>query len=217
MIDDSSTAPSSAVASSNIRYATSTDVADMVVVHLESFPGFFLTFLGPGFLKVLYSSILEVPDNISLVLVSDNNKVEGFVVGTLSPEGLYKRLLVKNWFNFALASVLPALRNPSCIPRLLRAFSTPKTAKLKSADCLLMSIGVLPNKIGTGAGRMLVEEFLGLAGQRGANSVSLTTDRDNNDSVNRFYEKTGFKLDRSFVTPEGRQMNEYLFDFAPSS
>lgn len=199
---------------SNIQSATSSDVAAMVEVHLMSFPGFFLTFLGPHFLKVLYANILKVPENISLVVVDNNNKVEGFVVGALSPEGLYKRLLMNSWFDFALASVLPALRNPACIPRLLRAFRTPRTGHIKSADCLLMSIGVMPQKIGTGTGRKLVEEFLKIAGHRGVKSVSLTTDRDNNESVNRFYEKAGFELHRTFTTPEGRQMNEYRCDVA---
>ena len=45
---------------------------------------------------------------------------------------------------------------------------------------------------------------------RGVSSVSLTTDRDNNERTNDFYQKLGFELARTYVTPEGRAMNEYL-------
>lgn len=36
---------------------------------------------------------------------------------------------------------------------------------------------------------------------------------DNNDSVNSFYEKLGFEIERQYMTPEGRRMNEYWITF----
>lgn len=195
----------------NVRFANKYDVTDMVSVHLESFPGFFLTFLGPRFLRVLYTNILGISDNISLVAVDDNRTIEGFAVGTLSPEGLYKRLLAKNWLDFALASIYPALRNPTYVPRLLRAFKAPKVERVKSADCLLMSIAVSPHVAGKGIGRQLLAEFLDVAENRGAQVISLTTDKENNEAVNQFYLNNGFELCESFATPEGRQMNEYHY------
>ena len=47
---------------------------------------------------------------------------------------------------------------------------------------------------------------------RGLKCVDLTTDRDNNEQVNNFYRKLGFVCDRTFTTPEGRAMNEYVFN-----
>ena len=41
--------------------------------------------------------------------------------------------------------------------------------------------------------------------------INLETDALNNDSVNRFYQKNGFVLSKTYVTDEGREMNEYRF------
>ena len=42
--------------------------------------------------------------------------------------------------------------------------------------------------------------------------VNLTTDRLGNDAANRFYQQLGFTRSRTYVTPEGREMQEYLID-----
>jgi len=76
----------------------------------------------------------------------------------------------------------------------------------------LYSIGVLPSLQGTGAGRMLVTAFLEEARCRGCRRVFLTTDRDGNDTVNTFYRKMGFHVEREYTTPEGRRMNEYWIE-----
>jgi hypothetical protein len=41
-------------------------------------------------------------------------------------------------------------------------------------------------------------------------AVCLTTDCSSNERVNRFYQQLGFRLGRTYVTPEGRAMNEYV-------
>ena len=73
-----------------------------------------------------------------------------------------------------------------------------------------MSIAVDPNAAGRGIGKLLIDAFLEEMKRRGVLSVSLTTDRDDNEPVNTFYRNRGFWLTRQFVTPEGRWMNEYL-------
>jgi ribosomal protein S18 acetylase RimI-like enzyme len=61
-------------------------------------------------------------------------------------------------------------------------------------------------------GQALVGAFLEEAKQHGLKHVNLTTDRDNNDLVNHFYQEFGFRCYRSFITPEGRAMIEYVID-----
>jgi ribosomal protein S18 acetylase RimI-like enzyme len=75
-----------------------------------------------------------------------------------------------------------------------------------------MSIAVAPRAEGRGLGGKLVEAFCRAVLARGVRRISLTTDRVGNDRVNRFYEKQGFRLVRSYRTPEGRAMNEYIRD-----
>lgn len=194
-----------------IRPMQNSDVLAVVQVHQQSFTGFFLTFLGPAFLRELYSSTLNDPSGISYV-VEQENKIIGFVVGTEQPSGFYRRLLLQHWWKFAIASLLPLLRRPIILPRLLRAFYAPATATQISKRGTLMSIAVLPGRQGNGVGRILVGEFLKESMRRGLHQVDLTTDRDDNEAANRFYQKLGFVRTNFFITPEGRNMNEYVID-----
>ena len=198
-----------------VRPAHEGDVAALVRVHLESFPGFFLTFLGPSFLKVLYRKTLEQPESIGFVSVRDNEQVMGFVLGVTSQAQFYSTLVRRHLISFGLASIGAVLRRPSIVPRLVRALNRPLEAKGRSADCLLMSLAVHPAAQGSGAGSRLVLAFLHEAARRGARRVSLTTDRVGNEGVKRFYESLGFRLDQTHMTAEGRQMTEYVLELPP--
>jgi ribosomal protein S18 acetylase RimI-like enzyme len=192
----------------SIREMRLSDAAAVVAVHLKAFPGFFLSFLGPGFLRELYCSIVIDEAGISFVCCR-GEKIIGFVAGTLQPAGFYSRLVRRRWWRFALASFKPALLKPVIIPRLFRALRKPGEVQSQSGVGLLMSIGVLPEAQGQGIAHELVKRFLFEARQRGLKQVNLTTDRLKNEKVNAFYERLGFDVIRTFTTPEGRQMNEY--------
>ncbi len=200
--------------SSFIRAMEARDLPFVVRVHLASFQGFFLTFLGPAFLLELYSGILADPSGITFVAEADG-RIVGFVAGASESAGLYARLLRRRWWRFALASLRPALRNPRIVPRLLRAFAMPNQARMAGGAGTLMSIAVLPEKQGQGIGQALVRAFLAEAAQRGLSRVNLTTDKADNDAANLFYQRLGFVCTRHFTTPEGRQMNEYEIALSP--
>jgi hypothetical protein len=70
----------------SIKRMASADVSAVVQVHLDSFPGFFLTFLGPTFLRELYVATLADSSGISFV-AEDGNGICGFVAGTAQPAG----------------------------------------------------------------------------------------------------------------------------------
>lgn len=184
------------------------DVDKVVSVHLASFPGFFLSFLGPRFLSLFYSSICSAPEGIALVYLNDAGILAGFVAGSSNPGGFYSRLLKRSWLKFAWVSIVPVLTKPSVMGRVARAVLHPSGNPVGDDVAGLFSIGVLPELQGTGAGKELVRSFLYEAKQRGCEKVFLTTDRDNNEAVNNFYAKLGFTIDRQYVTPEGRRMNE---------
>ncbi len=187
------------------------DLHPVVDVHLRSFDGFFLTFLGGSFLHELYLSILDDPAGISYIY-DDFGTIQGFVVGTSHPWGFYRRILIKRWWRFGLASIKPLIRNPAILPRLMRAFTKPSEVADDDQYCELMSLAVLPEHRGKGVGKALVNTFISDAYHQGIQTVKLTTDRMNNDAVNNFYQKIGFTCSRTFTTPEGRSMNEYRID-----
>lgn len=193
-----------------IRRMTIADIPAVVRVHIEAFPNFFLTFLGPGFLRELYRGIVRDPAGIAFVAEGGDGVCGGFVAGTFEPAGFYRRLLKRRLIPFAWHAGWAFLRKPDVAPRLLRAFTRPaKASSSASHRAELMSLAVLPGNRGGGTGARLVDAFVESARDHGAATVFLTTDAMHNDAVNDFYVRLGFTLSRGFTTPEGRVMNEY--------
>ncbi len=186
-----------------------THVDAVAAVHLASFPDFFLSFLGVRFLRLYYSGICNAPEGIGLVYVNHDSLPVGFVAGTANPRKFYSKLLKRDWLRFALASAGAMCRKPAIIPRLARAISHPSENPAGDQIAGLFSLGVLPAYQGKNVGRKLVQTFLEEAGRQGCREVFLTTDSDDNDGVNSFYQKNGFHVARQYVTREGRRMNEY--------
>ncbi|MCE9614316.1 MAG: GNAT family N-acetyltransferase [Lentisphaerae bacterium] len=188
---------------------TPTDLPVVVAVHGHSFPGFFLTVLGPRFLTLLYRSIAADDGGLVLVAVQDE-RLLGFAAGVLEQRGFYRRLIRRHLVAFALAASGAALRHPAAVPRLFRALTKPADAQQAAAPCCLMSLAVAPDCQGRGIGSALVRAFCDAMTARGASAISLTTDAAHNDAVNAFYARAGFRHHRQYSTPEGRIMNEYL-------
>jgi ribosomal protein S18 acetylase RimI-like enzyme len=191
-------------------------VNDVVDIHYQSFYGYFLTFLGRDFLSQLYRSIVKDPSGIALVAVFEK-RIVGFVAGTDHPADFYRRLLRNRWWRFGIAALPAIIKEPRSISRLLRALSMPKQVTAEQGRGTLMSIAVLPSEQKKGIGKPLVNAFLAEATERNLKQVDLLTDKKNNDDVNAFYVRQGFLCLRSFVTPEGREMNEYIYDLRNTS
>jgi ribosomal protein S18 acetylase RimI-like enzyme len=184
-------------------------VPEVVQAHIASFPSFFLSFLGPRFLSLFYSGICVAPEGIGFVFLNSLGHPAGFVAGSSNPRDFYSRLLKRDWLRFAFASVSAIIRKPAVITRIARGLFHPGGNPVGVDVAGLFSIGVLPELQGAGAGKILVQAFLQEASKRGCKRVFLTTDRDDNEAVNAFYQKLGFSIERQFETPEGRRMNEY--------
>jgi len=57
---------------------TNQDIEEVVDVHMRAFPDFFLTFLGPGFLKEFYKSFLYDDQGIGFVAI-ENSRILGAI------------------------------------------------------------------------------------------------------------------------------------------
>ena len=194
-----------------IRGAAAQDIAEIVTVHLESFQGFFLTFLGRDFLFVLYDSLLADRDGILLVH-EENRHIAGFVAGTTSMPDSYRRMLSRKALAFWWTATGALLRRPTIAPRLLRALRRPSEARRYSSEAVLMSIAVRPEDQGQGVGEALVQAFRAALEERGQKVFCLVTDRDRNEQVHRFYAKLGLRRVTDHVTPEGRTLTEYCLN-----
>ena len=193
-----------------VRTMTAADVERTIEVHLSAFPGFFLSFLGPRFLRRFYAEAVALGE-IALVAVWQG-RVVGFVMGSVDPGAFFKSLLRRRVLAFALATIPAVVRRPTVILRLTRALLKPQQARKPSGTATLMSLGVAEATQGLGLGKLLVERFLVEASRRGARKVDLTTDKVDNERTNTFYRKLGFAVAREIVTPEQRVLNEYEID-----
>lgn len=187
---------------------------DIVHIHIKAFPDFFLSFLGPTFLREFYKSFLEDEQGIGFIAANkNNNEILGAVVGPLNPNGYFKKLLKRKWHAFCLASLKAVVKKPSVIKRLFRAVFYRGQSPQGGERALLSSIAVSPDVQGKGVGKALVMKWLDVVKAKGKKGAFLTTDAENNDSVNGFYQALGWKLESTYKTPEGRKMNRYVYDF----
>ncbi|MFA5065942.1 MAG: GNAT family N-acetyltransferase [Dehalococcoidia bacterium] len=194
----------------DIKELNKNDVKRIVYIHLQSFKGFFLSFLGPSFLYNYYSCLLESESGIGLVFCKDD-QILGFACGTTRPSDFYSELIRKKWLPLAISSIPACIRRPSISMRLAReVFSRPLKAGYAGKQAALLSICVLPEWEGNGFGKILLAGFINKIAGAGIDTLSLSTDQDSNDKVNKFYQNNGFTLACTYVTSEGRLMNEYV-------
>jgi GNAT superfamily N-acetyltransferase len=178
---------------------------------MRAFRGFFLTTLGRRFLLELHHGFLRLPDGRLFVAEGDGS-IAGFAAGTLAPDRFFRTLLVSRWFAFGWAAAGALIRHPlAVLPRLLAAvrYRGEPPARLTPAG-LLSAIAVDPPLSGMGIGGMLISAYCEEAAQHGLRFVYLTTDRDDNESSNLFYQRHGFEAESQIRQRDGRIMMRYV-------
>lgn len=194
-----------------IKDANLQQVKAIVDLHLATFPGFFLTFMGPGFLRLLYQSFLAHDASQLLIAEDEDGKLLGFVAFSNNLSELYRHLIRHSLFPLAWYSLVALLRRPPVVFRLIRGLSQPKLSERAERYAELSSIGVSPQYKKLGVGRTLVEEVKKRIDFSSISYLKLETDAENNADVNAFYLRNGFVLHHAYTTPEGRKMNEYRY------
>lgn len=183
-------------------------IQDVVLIHLNTFTGFFLTFMGKGFLKQMYKAYCEY-DKAGLYVAMEHDQAVGFLAFSTDMSGLYKYMLKNKLIPFAWYSGLAVLRKPKAFMKLLRALLKPSESEREENYIRIASLGVKTESKSKGIGTMLINELIEKSDFEKYKYITLETDAIGNDSVNRFYQKNGFEIYRKFETHEGRKMNEY--------
>ncbi len=185
-------------------------INEVVSIHLATFQGFFLTFMGRGFLKQMYRSYCEHVESGLLIAMEDSAPI-GFLAYSGDMSDLYKFMIKKRLIPFAWYSLGALLRKPKVFMRIIRAFLKPGETKREEAYVELASIGVRPDIKSKGIGTILIDELKYHVDFNRYAYITLETDAINNEGANHFYQKNGFVLERKFETHEGRKMNEYRY------
>lgn len=197
----------------HIRSISNTEkeiIDDIVSIHLNAFQGFFLTFMGKGFLRLMYSSYVKY-DNSDILVAFDNEKPVGFLAYSGNLSGLYKYMIKSRLMLFAWYSLGAFFRNPTVLMRLVRAFLKPAESKRDEKYVELASIGVDSDVRSKGVGSLLIDTLKAQTDFNEYEYITLETDAVNNEGANHFYQKNGFVIKREFTTSEGRKMYEYRY------
>lgn len=193
------------------RNMTKEDLDEVVQIHIKAFQGFFLTLLGKNFLYSLYENFII--DEFSICLVAEKDSIiKGFVVGNLKPDVLFRKMLFQKGYLYLLHSVKALFKSPVLVlKKLLYALRYRGERPNGYANAaILSSLGVDPGEGSKGTGSDLVRAFCKEAFLKGSDVVYLTTDKFDNDIVNSFYIKNGFKLESVIEKTGGRKMNRYI-------
>lgn len=155
----------------------------------------------------MYRAFLE--NRYGIFIVNENNqRLDGFAVGTLKSAGKDRSLAIRYLLQFFLAIIPAAIYNPKLVLKRIfsQFFSTRDEPAVPEGAAVLRSIGVLPDVRGKGIAEQLLIEFEEQAKNKGAEIVALTTDALDNERAIRFYRKHGYHISQEFKQDKHRKM-----------
>lgn len=183
------------------------DIKEITKIHLEVFSSFFLSSLGPRFIKTYYHTFLKHPKAICFCAKEKlTGEVLGFIFSCETSKGFHKSLVLRNILKYLLLALMIIFTNPKKIIRLLQNFEKKKMSKDSGEYSEILSIGVSKKHGGKGIGGILLETTEKALLTKGVNTITLTTDKLSNDKVLAFYARNGYSLYYSFESFPNRQM-----------
>lgn len=193
-----------------VNDANKETISQIVNIHLATFKGFFLTFMGRGFLRQMYMAYIK-HDQSGILIAKENDEIVGFLAYSEHISDLYKYMIKHQLIQFAWYSLGAFFRKPKVFVRLIRAFLKPSESIRNERYIELASIGVCPDVKGKGVGSALISKLKKETDFETFAYITLETDVLNNEVANGFYVKNGFHVVREYETHEGRKMYEYRY------
>jgi ribosomal protein S18 acetylase RimI-like enzyme len=139
--------------------------------------------------------------------------VVGFVGGVADCPRFFRRFRQHCFFGVLQDVLRLSCTRPAYLPRVINLFKRSRSGVRYSEDAFLLALGVSPDRRRHGIAEQLLTAFGDAMRVKGVNAYALTTETCGNEAANRFYQKQGLQLVRSFEPP-GREVfvNEYRCD-----
>lgn len=193
-----------------IKKAVDADIIDIVAIHNNAFPDFFLTRLGDSFLRLYYKSMSKCEGAVTLCAVEDG-KVVGFSTTAIKSAGFNTRLIKDNMAGFIWEATKLLFTKPMSLIHLAKNMSKTNSEVQDNGEYAeLFSIGVSPDCQGKGVGSKLLEETEKILASKGSSRNSLTTDKYDNDATIAFYQRNGYEAMYEFTAYPNREMIRYI-------
>ena len=191
------------------------EIQEIVKIHINAFPNFFLTSLGSDLLFELYRSFLET-ENSGIYISKIDSKVVGFLAFTEKSTPIYYNILKKHFFSFSLKLFKKFLKNPFSFFKLLYKFKKKLSLKKEEKRTLLKkirieSIAVEPNYFNKKIGKELIDFLKKNIDFEKFDLIELETDAKNNEKTNYFYQKNEFIKVEEITVDGNRVMNIYHY------
>ncbi len=213
-MSDSQTQGNSARASSHagvqVAPLTLADLAEVAALHQRCFPDYFLTQLGPWFLRRFYGEFLRQQLSCGVVARTSAGEVIGFVVGTSDSPGHFRSFYRRNaamavpliaaklvtnsrirhtigarfgHIRVAMRSLLPGGEKQVVAP----------TGPANQCPVRLLSIAVSSGHRGSGAAQAMTEYFESMLREKGHKRYGLSVRPENGRAI-AFYRRTGWQV-----------------------
>ncbi len=194
-----------------LRPITSIDVSAVAALHVSGISTGFISSLGIDFVTALYEAIAKNKSSFGFV-AEENDKVLGFVAFTTNINKLYKSVILKKGWRFALllAGKMFSLKRIKKVFETLFYPSRIKKMNLPSAE--LLSIVVADESQRKGLGLQLLQKGLAGCAKRGIDKVKVLVGADNKPA-NELYQKCGFEFVGQ-INNHGILSNIYVADTA---
>jgi len=187
----------------NLKKQHASQVASL---HISGISTGFVSSLGLGFVSALYESIAEDENSFGFVAVEDE-KVLGFVAFTTHLDKLYKSVVLKSGWRFALLLV-GKMFSLKRIKKLFETLSYPgRVKKMELPSAELLSIVVAEEGRGKRLGTQLLQKALQECARRGIQEIKVLVGAGM-EPANRWYVNRGFKL-QGQINSHGNISNIY--------
>ena len=186
-------------------------------LHIAGQPDTFLTSLGPDVLEAVYAVLPDSSAGFGFAAaLADASGGPDVIIGFVSATTSVSRLFADAGLRHACRLLPPLLsrfaRRPALIGRSLQTVLYPLIVRDQHGErdetaAELLSIMVEQDWRGRGIGAMLLETLVAECAARGVTRLDVTVDADNH-GAQRFYDRHGFRLQKSFRL-YGREMRQF--------
>lgn len=166
---------------------------DVAALHIQGINTGFISSLGINFVTALYEAIAQSNSSFGFAAEDINGKVLGFVTFTTNLGNLYKSIITKKGWRFALLLV-GRMFSVRRIKKVLETLFYPgRVKKMDLPSAELLSIVVSPEECHAGLATRLVQKGFEHCQNMGLDKVKVLVGADNRPA-NNLYSKCGFEF-----------------------
>ncbi len=180
------------------------DIDAVVRMHKSQLPGF-LSELGESFLRKFYKVSLDIPELFSFV-EKRNEQIYGFVTGTSTTNGLYKKIIYRDVLGFGFLFLRYFIVHPGQVFKFAGILAYPGFSD-NIPELLTISVDRKYQK--KGVGRKLFKMIVGEFKRRAIGKFRVSVYESL--PANTFYSRVGCKFEKSFDFL-GEKMNYYVYE-----